>query len=368
MAHSAMAGVGSFPTKVTPTVGGRAVVPPTKLAKENVHVMVSLRRVLTNGHHGCKLLDQTISHWPAPFGSRRLTSGRYLRSVAANSAQTRHFNTSFDPAKSNIPEEYNFVQPMLLREPTDVQATAQHVAVADVGPYAEFDPTISHPKDSYWRGPAPEGSFMVGNKYAQRTRLTPLRVPELGDSGPWNPLARILSPFSKEDYYAVEMDLDYGREWPRIVWENGSLMLRPGFLQPFVDPDYPPYWLHRGIARFEISAGDRVMQAVVGGLYVAVLAAASAALYAFKPALLAAVVVSWTRSTLSFAKWAVLLGLAAVDRMYLYWVFLAAKLVDGALARHMPPVRKFCWANFALWCIYLAFSPSDWALLPGLLG
>ncbi|EFJ51176.1 hypothetical protein VOLCADRAFT_103554 [Volvox carteri f. nagariensis] len=272
----------------------------------------------------------------------------------AHVAMTRHFNTAFDPSKSNIPAEYNFVQPMLLQKPEPTVTNAENVVVADVGPYAEFDPTFSHPKESYWRGPAPEGSFTVGNTYAQRTRLTPLRVPELGATGPRNPLARVLSPFSKEEYYAVEMDLDYGREWPRIVWENGGPVLRPGFLQPFIDPDYPPYWLHRGIARFEISASDRVMQAFVGALYVAVLAAASAALYTFKPALFAAVVVSWARNTLSLAKWAVLLGLAAADRMYLYWVFLAAKLVDGVLARHLPPVRKFCWANFLLWVLYLA--------------
>ncbi len=107
---------------------------------------------------------------------------------------------------------------------------------------------------------------------------------------------------------------------------------------------------------------------MVGAVYVAFLAAVCSALYSVQPALLAAVVASWARNTLSLAKWALLLGLAAMDRLYLYWVFLAAKLVDGVLARHVPPVRQFCWANFALWCVYLAVSPSDWTLLPGLIG
>lgn len=59
---------------------------------------------------------------------------------------------------------------------------------------------------------------------------------------------------------AVEMEHNYGREWPRLVWEEGGPVLRPGFLQPFIDPDFAPYWLHRGIARLNISAADRVLQ------------------------------------------------------------------------------------------------------------
>ena len=65
-------------------------------------------------------------------------------------------------------------------------------------------------------------------------------------------------------------------------------------------------------------------QTFVGALYLAALAALAALLYSVQPSLLAAVAVSWTRNTLSLSKWAALLVLAAVDRLYLYWVLLAA--------------------------------------------
>ncbi|GLC35102.1 hypothetical protein PLESTM_000279700 [Pleodorina starrii] len=367
MAHSAMVGMGSWPVLPLPATDGRKVASPPQFAYGNAPATSLRPGALANGRQQCSSLHRSHLQGSTPFGSHRLTSRRDLRSVTANSAQTRHFSTTFDPSKSNIPAEYNFVQPMLLQDATPADGKAENTGIVDMGPYVEFDPTITQPKNEYWRGPAPEGSFMVGNSYAQRTRLTPLRVPEPGATGPSNPLARILSPFSKEEYYAVEMDLNYGRDWPRIVWEDGRPALRAGFLQPFVDPDYPPYWLHRGIARFEISATDRVMQTFVSALYVAALAAVAAALYALKPALLVAVTVSWARNTLSLAKWAILLGLAATDRLFLYWVFLVAKTLDGVLERHMPPLRQFCWANFVLWCVYLAVSPADWTLLPGVL-
>lgn len=79
-----------------------------------------------------------------------------------------------------------------------------------------------HPRDTHWRGPAPPGSFSLPNTYAQRTRLTPLAVPEPGAGGSGaaagagpNPLRQLLAPLRREEYYGVEMELDYGREWPR---------------------------------------------------------------------------------------------------------------------------------------------------------
>lgn len=105
-------------------------------------------------------------------------------------------------------------------------------------------------------------------------------------------------------------------------------------------------------------------QALAGAAYIAALAAAAALLYRVQPMLLAAVAVAWTRNTLSLAKWAALLGLAAVDRVWLYWVFLGGSAADGVLAAHMPGVRNFMWANFLLWVAYLALSPAHFPLLP----
>ncbi|KAG2446979.1 hypothetical protein HYH02_008133 [Chlamydomonas schloesseri] len=276
----------------------------------------------------------------------------------------------FDPSKSNIPLEYNFSQPLEVSPAPANRPEGAADGVMDAGPYVEFDPLGPHPADTYWKGPAPDGSFTLPNAVAQRTRLTPLRVPEAGAGGGGgsnNPLARLMSPFPREEYYAVEMDLHYARELPRWVWQDGRVVFRPGFLTAPIDPDVPAYWLHRGIARFTLGRSDMAVQAVVGAAYLAVLAAVSAALYAVQPQLLAAVAVSWARSTLTLTKWAVLLGLAAVDRVYLYWVFLAGKTLDQLLAKHAPPVRTFMWANAALWAAYLAISPSGSSLLPGVL-
>ncbi|KXZ43080.1 hypothetical protein GPECTOR_104g86 [Gonium pectorale] len=227
--------------------------------------------------------DALASAWTArpftPLFPHR-NPGPRPRDPSAGSAQTRHFNTTFDPSKSNIPEDYNFAQPLsipglLVRAPPDAADTgaggspsntqpsdlAPLAAEVDVGPYIEFDPAGGHVEDRYWSEPAPEGSFMVGNAIAQRTRLTPLRVPESGAGSPSeNPLARVLSPFPREEYYAVEMDLNYGREWPRLVWEDGTFAFRPGFLGPAVDPRFAPYWLHRGLARFQFTKLDRAVQ------------------------------------------------------------------------------------------------------------
>ena len=56
------------------------------------------------------------------------------------------------------------------------------------------------------------------------------------------------------------MDLHYGRELPRWVWQDGTLVFRPGFLTAPIDPDVPPYWLHRGIARFTLGRTDMAVQ------------------------------------------------------------------------------------------------------------
>ncbi len=91
-------------------------------------------------------------------------------------------------------------------------------------PLQEFDLSNGnpHPRDTHWSGPAPPGSFSLPNTYAQRTRLTPLEVPEPGAGGSGaaagagpNPLRQLLAPLRREEYYGVEMELDYGREWPR---------------------------------------------------------------------------------------------------------------------------------------------------------
>ncbi|GFR45033.1 hypothetical protein Agub_g6400 [Astrephomene gubernaculifera] len=366
MAHMAMVGAWPQANRLPPSTACKSLASPPRM----VHTCsTSTPSGLAIGCHRLQGLPAGNLPFQRPlrsFGSQRHAPRRDLRSVSTNLAQTRHFNTNFDPSKSNIPKEYNFVQPLSAGVVTPSEGDGTPLGVLDVGPYVEFDPAKEDIPKNYWRGPAPAGSFTIGNKYAQRTRLTPLRVPELGATGPRNPLERILSPFPKEEYYAVEMDLNYGREWPRLVWEEGRPVLRPGFLAPSLDPAFPAYWLHRGIARFQLGTADGVLQFIVGAAYLATLALLAAGLYTVRPALLAAVAVSWARNSLSLAKWALLAVLTATDRLYLYWVFLAGKIVDGVFERHIPEVRNFCWACFALWGVYLGLSPASWPLLPGI--
>ncbi|PNH06666.1 hypothetical protein TSOC_006937 [Tetrabaena socialis] len=159
-------------------------------------------------------------------GAARFATAR-LSTRVHSVPQTRFFNTQFDPSKSNIPEAYNFAQPMTFTPAAPVDAAtgapgapSDDSYVAAVGPFVEFDPASPHPTNTYWSGPEPPGSFRTGNAIAQRTRLTPLRVPELGAAGPRNPLDRILSPFPREEYYpsgASDLERGQGRRKRRVT-------------------------------------------------------------------------------------------------------------------------------------------------------
>ncbi len=53
----------------------------------------------------------------------------------------------------------------------------------------------------------------------------------------------------------------------RLIWEDGTFVFRPGFLQPAIDPDLPAYWLHIGIARFPLGPADRAAEVRVREVY-----------------------------------------------------------------------------------------------------
>lgn len=57
----------------------------------------------------------------------------------------------------------------------------------------------------------------------------------------------------------------------------------------------------------------------------------------------AAIALNWARGRLSLPKCGVLLALACYDRVWLYWLWLTAKLIDSGLAKLAPPLRKFMW-------------------------
>jgi hypothetical protein len=74
-------------------------------------------------------------------------------------------------------------------------------------------------------------------------------------------------------------------------------------------------------------------------------AAVFSLLWASDASLAVAAGLNWARGRLSLAKWGLLFALALSDRMWLYWVFQAGKLIDRGLARLAPPVRRFFWCG-----------------------
>lgn len=82
------------------------------------------------------------------------------------------------------------------------------------------------------------------------------------------------------------------------------------------------------------------------------------------PALAVAVGLNWGLGKLSLAKWALLLVLASQGRLWLYFVFEVARLIDRGMAKLFPPVRRFCWAMFTVWALYVALSPTYYYPLP----
>ena len=75
---------------------------------------------------------------------------------------------------------------------------------------------------------------------------------------------------------------------------------------------------NRGIERFRYTTSERAFRSTVTALLVALHAAAFCALWQPQPALAAAVVVSYVRNSLSLAKWALLLALAASGQVIMH--------------------------------------------------
>lgn len=82
------------------------------------------------------------------------------------------------------------------------------------------------------------------------------------------------------------------------------------------------------------------------------------------PTLALAVGLNWGLGKLSLGKWGILLFLALSDRTWLYFLYLAGKLVDKALAKLFPPVRHFCWGMFTLWMVFVAVTPIHYYPIP----
>ncbi len=112
------------------------------------------------------------------------------------------------------------------------------------------------------------------------------------------------------------------------------------------------------------SWSDRAFKAAFAAVYLGAHVAAISWLYTYQPSLAAAVALNWALGRLSVAKCALLLLLASSGRVWLYWVFFAGQLVDKVLERLAPPLRRFFWANFVAWGLYVLLTPTHYYPLP----
>jgi hypothetical protein len=82
------------------------------------------------------------------------------------------------------------------------------------------------------------------------------------------------------------------------------------------------------------------------------------------PSLAVAVGLNWTLGNLTLAKWALLLVLASQERLWMYFAFLVAQQIDRGMAALFPPVRRFFWAMFTVWALFVVLSPAHYYPLP----
>mmetsp|Transcript_36076 Transcript_36076/g.80283 ORF Transcript_36076/g.80283 Transcript_36076/m.80283 type:complete len:316 (-) Transcript_36076:857-1804(-) len=262
------------------------------------------------------------------------------QNVACDSNQPGRFRREYNPSAADLP-------------PGDRYATPFNEAPS-APPSGSFPPP-----DEYWKQDA--GYIKVRNRYAQRARLAPAGIPQQGG-------------FPGEEYYVVELERRYSKQWPSFAYRDGKIEYNPGFLGPLEDPELPFHFFYRGIERVGFSLTDRAAQTVATVAFAAVYVYAFSMLWQWQPQLAAAVLVSWARNTLSIGKWAALLFMAYISKLWLFWIFLGAKIIDGVLERHAPPIRKFMWVQFSMWMLYVVLSPIHchplpfWPFAPGSMG
>jgi hypothetical protein len=63
----------------------------------------------------------------------------------------------------------------------------------------------------------------VRNAHAQRARLFPLGA----------------------DLYKLELHREYSSDWPSLQFQDNTIVLKRGFLEPLEDPDAPNFFLYR---------------------------------------------------------------------------------------------------------------------------
>eukprot|EP00879_Flechtneria_rotunda_P003831 GHRR01004071.1.p1 GENE.GHRR01004071.1~~GHRR01004071.1.p1 ORF type:complete len:321 (+),score=73.43 GHRR01004071.1:175-1137(+) len=205
--------------------------------------------------------------------------------------------------------------------------------------------------EELWSDQGTPDSVTVNNTFAQRFRVTKVPVP-----------VPVSLPGS--EFWHVEMLQDYSKDWPSFKLVDGKLQFRKGFLEPIDDPKVVPFFFYRGLEHLRYSWGDRAFQLLFTAAYAGVHLAVFSWFWSSNPALAVAVCLNWGLGKLSLVKWAILLILASQGRLWLYFSYEAGHLIDKGLERLFPPVRKFFWAMFTVWALYVVLSPTHYYPLP----
>ncbi|GFH27347.1 uncharacterized protein HaLaN_25652 [Haematococcus lacustris] len=167
-----------------------------------------------------------------------------------------------------------------------------------------------------------------------------------------------IGPAGNEAYYYFEMQSFYSKRWPGMRRSaEGRWEFQPGFLGPFLGTSQPENMYAASVHHFIFSTWDRLLHAAIAVAYIATAAGAFQMLWAQNYNLAAVLLLGWARQRLELPKLAALLGLAWVNKLWLYWVLLGAKVLDKVLKRIAPPVRGTAWVFFWLWAAYVVFSP-----------
>jgi hypothetical protein len=269
---------------------------------------------------------------------------RRLQRANAES-QSLRFQHQFDPADASLPRD------LWLSKQASSQPGHEAFMVDELPDRLPLD---------FWSRDPP-GSAKVPSPHAPLLRVARAAIP----AG---------APLPGALFVSVEMERNYSVEWPSVSFAGGNIALRPGFLAPIDDPGVIPFFFYRDLELVRFSWRDRALQAAAVAAYAVAHLVLLRLLSEHNQALALAAGVNWALGRLSLAKWGVLLALASAGKLWMYFAFQAARLLDAGLARVFPPLRTFFWANFSVWMLYVWLSPSwcyplpFWPFAPGSTG
>ncbi len=121
-----------------------------------------------------------------------------------------------------------------------------------------------------------------------------------------------------------------------------------------------------GLERFTYSLPERGVQAIATLTFAAAHVAAFSWFWSWQPQLAAAALVSWVTHSLTVTRWAVLLTLGALDKVWLFWLVLGGSAIDRVLEKHAPTLRHYAWFLFKVGSQLTVLSPCPSHLNPSL--